>query len=106
MPGHTSMQYQPKRITVILLALGIVVVAFGTGYAAGTHQRSAVGAEVVAIQNQEAGMPNGVDFALFWDVWSRLERDFVDKKNIDRQKLVYGVKRFNNLSWIIYIKER
>ncbi|OHA07644.1 MAG: hypothetical protein A3B29_05605 [Candidatus Sungbacteria bacterium RIFCSPLOWO2_01_FULL_51_34] len=90
MPGHTSMQYQPKRITVILLALGIVVVAFGTGYAAGTHQRSAVGAEVVAIQNQEAGMPNGVDFALFWDVWSRLERDFVDKKNIDRQKLVYG----------------
>lgn len=31
-----------------------------------------------------------VDFTLFWDVWSKLEKSYLDKKAIDPQKMVYG----------------
>lgn len=30
------------------------------------------------------------DLSLFWDVWSRLERFFIDKKSLVPQKMVYG----------------
>lgn len=84
MPNPTS------RIKIILIALGVIAVAFGTGYVAGSGWHPVIGAEGAVVQNQEVGKPVDVDFTLFWDVWSRLERDFVDKNKIDRQKLVYG----------------
>lgn len=31
-----------------------------------------------------------VDFSLFWEVWNRLERDYVDPSKIDAQQMVYG----------------
>ena len=31
-----------------------------------------------------------VDFSLFWEVWARLERDYVDSSQLDAQKMVYG----------------
>lgn len=40
--------------------------------------------------NQETGKPANVDFNQFWDVWSRLESNYVDKEKIDRGKLIEG----------------
>ncbi|MDO8452354.1 MAG: S41 family peptidase [bacterium] len=31
-----------------------------------------------------------VDFALFWEVWDRIERSYYDKSKIDYRKMVYG----------------
>ena len=31
-----------------------------------------------------------IDFAQFWDVWSRLESSYVDPEKLDAQKMVYG----------------
>jgi carboxyl-terminal processing protease len=31
-----------------------------------------------------------VDFSLLWEVWNRLERDYIDPSKLDAQKMVYG----------------
>src|SRR3989344_3404527 len=31
-----------------------------------------------------------IDFALFWEVWDRIERSYYDKSKIDYRKMVYG----------------
>lgn len=36
-----------------------------------------------------AGVPKA-DMSMFWDVWSRLEKNYLDKKAIDPKKMVYG----------------
>lgn len=36
-----------------------------------------------------AGVPKA-DMTLFWDVWSRLEKNYLDNKAIDPKKMVYG----------------
>lgn len=33
---------------------------------------------------------DNVDLTLFWQVWDRLESDYLKRKDIDRQKMVYG----------------
>lgn len=33
---------------------------------------------------------SNVDFSLLWEVWNRLERDYVDPSQLDAQKMVYG----------------
>lgn len=47
--------------------------------------------QLTRIQNSEPAVNLGpVDFSLFWEVWARLERDYVDPTKIDAQKMVYG----------------
>ncbi|MDP3794776.1 MAG: S41 family peptidase [bacterium] len=38
----------------------------------------------------EIGRPGDVDASILWDVWQRVEAKYVDKEEIDRQKLLYG----------------
>ncbi len=47
--------------------------------------------QIARVQNTEAprSMSN-VDFSLLWEVWNRLERDYVDPNSLDAQKMVYG----------------
>lgn len=47
--------------------------------------------QLTRIQNSEPTVSLGpVDFSLFWEVWARLERDYVDPSKLDAQKMVYG----------------
>lgn len=34
--------------------------------------------------------PKDVDLSLFWDVWQRLEENYLDKNALDQEKMVYG----------------
>ncbi|MDO8600037.1 MAG: S41 family peptidase [bacterium] len=70
---------------ILLLAGGI----FYVGVMVGTSQYPAI-KRVESVLNQETLKPEEVDFSLFWDVWSRLEDEYVDHDKIDREKLVYG----------------
>lgn len=47
--------------------------------------------QISRVQNTEPprSMSN-VDFSLLWEVWNRLERDYVDPNSLDAQKMVYG----------------
>lgn len=42
------------------------------------------------VVNKEAPPSRDVDFSLFWDVWARLERSFIDKSKMLPQQMVYG----------------
>jgi carboxyl-terminal processing protease len=44
----------------------------------------------VEIVGREKEKPETVDFSLFWNVWERLEKNFLDKKALNPQKMIYG----------------
>jgi len=44
----------------------------------------------VFITNKEVPATKNLDFSLFWDVWGRLEKFYVDKTKLDPQKMIHG----------------
>lgn len=68
---------------IVLSALGILLIGgtfwFGAfvGYSAGRAQ-----CPVCA--------PEALDFSLFWEAYNKLQDNFVNGKNIDKQKIIYG----------------
>ena len=74
----------------VVAAAALLGASFSAGVWYGRKNIPAIERVVnVTSQNQPEQLQT-VDFNLFWDVWSRLESKFVDKKKIDRQKMVYG----------------
>lgn len=65
------------RIRLAALALLLVLVSSAAGYRLG--QKSV-----------KAGAVGKADLTMFWDVWSKLETNYLDKGAIDVQKMVYG----------------
>ena len=78
-----------RKHSAVVLALAVVGASFFLGIAVGYINRPAV-EKVANVFNQETSKPAEVDFGTFWDVWSRLEKQYVDKSKIDRQKLIDG----------------
>ncbi|MBI3379259.1 S41 family peptidase [Candidatus Gottesmanbacteria bacterium] len=79
-----------KTLRNLFLILALMVVAMGVGYRAGAR---GVGREILQntpIVGNIPVKPTSVDFSLFWDVWDRLNRYYIDKKALDYQKMVYG----------------
>ncbi len=40
--------------------------------------------------NSDLGMPENVDFSIFWEAWRQAERNFLDRAEIDYQAMIYG----------------
>ena len=79
-----------RSSAVIVVSVLIVAASFGGGIYVGYQQRPAI-ETVQGILGQEPPAPHEeVNFNQFWDVWSRLEREYVDRADINRQKLIYG----------------
>ncbi len=79
------------NIKYILKFIGsflIVFVAYSVGFYSG---ESSVPSQykVSGVTNAEQKISD-VDFNIFWDAWRELERKFVDRGQLDRQKMVYG----------------
>ncbi|MDP3769632.1 MAG: S41 family peptidase [bacterium] len=74
-------------IFIVLIILGS---SFFAGILYGYDNRPGV-ERIMGILGKEP-IPRfaSVDFALFWDVWSRLEEKYVDNSKLDREKLMYG----------------
>jgi len=77
-----------------LIIVGFVIaVLFGSlGFYLGIHK---VRVELqkrpfVKIERKIPVKREDIGFALFWDVWDRLELDYLDKKALDPTKMVYG----------------
>lgn len=45
---------------------------------------------VKEVVNRELGLPQGVDFSVFWKTWNLIQSRYVDKNKINNQDLVYG----------------
>lgn len=82
-----------KKIRKTILIITLILLAGGSGYWLGKREVSFswknFRPEVVVI-NKEAPATHSVDFSLFWDVWQRASRDFIDKTKLDPQKMVWG----------------
>lgn len=78
-----------KTIFIIPIILVLLSVVFGFGFAIGKISRPSI-EKVAGLSGKDLEQPIDVDFSLFWDAWSTVEKKFVDRHDLDRQKMVYG----------------
>lgn len=84
-----SLPFSTIRKYVLLVAL--LVLAGGVGYRLGERGiRLAVTPDKKVVINEVPPATVSVDFSLFWDVWQRLFRFYIDRASIDTQKMVWG----------------
>jgi len=76
-------------ILCILVSLGLV---FGLGYYYGREEFkiSLWQSFTKNTQIQNKTEYKNLDFSLFWEVWQRLEEKFINRQNLDPQKMIYG----------------
>lgn len=87
------MSLRTVRHFILLVALAILFT--GTGYRLGQLKVSLSWQNFkpeMAVVNRSAPVTpaGGIDFSLFWDVWERLAKNYIDKKALDPQKMVWG----------------
>lgn len=71
---------------IITFSIGV---SFGAGFYFGDKNIPSI-EKVTSVANKEMGMPEGVDFSMFWDVWRDVEDSFVEENKISREDMVYG----------------
>lgn len=78
---------------VNLVAIILAVLAFTLGWQLGHRdlQTKWVGFKpVLSVENKNPPEKISVNFKLFWDSWDLLSRNYLDKKALDPNKMVYG----------------
>lgn len=73
------------QIRKAILGLSLAILFFGTGFSLGQKKITLNRLEKTASSEQKT-----VNLDLFWQVWDRLQVKFLDRKNLDPQKMVYG----------------
>lgn len=72
---------------------GVILLTFCAGYLYGVYQKTKVSPEEAIQQivrkSGEQQMSEEVDFSLYWDVWSRIKRDYV-RQPVNETDLFYG----------------
>jgi len=78
-----------KRIRNGALILLIIIISGSVGFRQGRliERRSN---ENIAITASGPAQVDGVDMTLFWDVWNRLNKSYLDRKAIKVKEMVYG----------------
>ncbi len=85
----TSLPFSTIRKYVIFIAL--LILAGGIGYNLGERRaRVSIGSDKRIVINQENPKDTAVDFSLFWDVWQRIHRYYIEASTLDTQKMVWG----------------
>ncbi len=85
-----------KIVTYCLVAILAGLIGFRLGKGLTWEQilhltRQSGISQLARLRDTDPAISQGtVDFSLFWEVWSRLERDYVDPSQLDAQKMVYG----------------
>lgn len=80
-----------SKIRSFILILSLLILSGGIGYRLGERNISIdFSADRRPVIKTEAPTGNAVDFSLFWDVWGKVSRYYIEPKAIDIQKLVYG----------------
>lgn len=80
-----------KTKVIFILALLVLVGTFG--YQLGKFRVELAWKNykpTFSVKNPQPPKDKEVDFQLFWDVWERLSKNYIDKEKLDIQKMVYG----------------
>lgn len=80
-----------SRFRSAILIIALVIFSAGIGYRLGERKTSvSFTPDKRIVVNQNAPASVNVDFSLFWDVWQRINRSYIDRATIDPQKMVWG----------------
>jgi len=71
------------KVRQVSITLLLVIVFSLISYNAGKK-------DGLKLVSNSSGSGAKADLTMFWDVWSRLEKNYLDKKMIDPKKMVYG----------------
>ena len=85
------MRFTLPQIRRFILIVSVLLLTFVSGWY--SHERGLVlptkdNPKITIDRSIPAS--KDVDFALFWEVWDRIERSYFDKSKIDYRKMVYG----------------
>lgn len=83
----------PSSIRKTALSLAALLLVFYVGYRAGREGIILPGSSPTTpkvVVNRNVPVSRDLDFALFWDVWSRLEKNYIDKSKLEQDKMFYG----------------
>ena len=76
-------------VQFLIVAVAFFAIGFVVGQKKISIERKGVAPNVV-FENQTPPQNQNVDFSLFWRVWDVLPQRYLDKNQIDGQKLLYG----------------
>lgn len=82
-----------RTLRNFILILALCFITGGVGYNLGKNEVSISWKNFkpqVSVTNLAPPVGSQVDFSLFWEVWGRLEKNYIDKKALDPQKMVWG----------------
>lgn len=82
-----------KNVRKIVLLTAFALLFFWAGYQFGERKNQPFpesAGKSTSVINRQTPVTKNIDFSLFWEVWSRLERFYVDKTKLDPQKMIYG----------------
>ena len=77
-----------KKIIISVVAAALLA-GFAGGFYFGDYWSlpNTIGGDLI---NRDKNKPQDVDFNMFWQVWGLLKEKYVDRDQIDAQKLLYG----------------
>ncbi len=78
-----------RKIIKLIVVFFLLGACFSFGFLLGKNSKPSI-EKITGLQNLEAGKPASVDFSLFWDAWAKVQEKFVNRQNLDYQKLVFG----------------
>lgn len=80
-----------SRFRNFIVVVALLILAGGIGYNLGERKTSLLlSPDKRVVVNQEPPPSTTIDFSLFWDVWQRLFRAYIDRATMDPQKMVWG----------------
>jgi len=81
-----------RSARLIIIVSLLVIVSGWSGFWLGTHQFQIDFSQKTSVKIDREIPPDkqDVDFALFWDVWDRLEKDYLEKEDINPAQMVFG----------------
>ena len=79
-----------KKIRNLLIILTLVILSFGIGLNTGKNEKRIVTVKSESIAIGDKSKEKGLDFSLFWEVWDRLNIQYLEKKALVPQKMIYG----------------
>ena len=83
-----------KKYLIAVLGGVMLILVLGTGLFWGGYKyglsKLPSSESITSVANKDVGQVQGVDFSLFWDTWKAVQEKYVDRKNLDAQKMIYG----------------
>lgn len=79
-----------KQVRTIILGLILVVSSFGAGFLWAKRDSSSEGSGNLFTIDRKASVEKDQGFVMFWNVWDRLEKDFLNKAMLVSTDMVNG----------------